>query len=159
YVFNTWFTWMLGDFIGIIIFTPLIVLIYNYVINIDSLSRLLFYSIAILFTFIVSLVIFFVARTWEINFIQYRINSDSKLIYNSILNNLHQQFNVIKLMGHYVSISENFTKEKFNYLADKNLKQSKAVIAFSWNQMITHKQRNLEENLLKKTIIMTKEFW
>ena len=149
FILNTWITWWLGDAIGIIIFTPLIIVFWKWRKNLEVKSRVLIVTITTLCTFVIALLIFFFTRHWEKNFIEYRIKSDGIIISESISTHLKNTFTTVKSLRNYMKVAENLNRKKFELFAEESLKQSKGILAFSWNPFISNSERNNYENQLR----------
>jgi signal transduction histidine kinase/integral membrane sensor domain MASE1/CheY-like chemotaxis protein len=149
YLFQTWITWWMGDSIGIVIFTPLIILFWKWKKREEELLRLMIFSIATMSTFVFTLSIFFLTRNWEKNFIEYRIKSDGQIISKTIENRLLENLRIVKSLGSFIAISENLNRTKFDKFAKGSMDQSDSMIALSWNPMIRHSMRSDHEAKLK----------
>ncbi|EOQ89178.1 CHASE domain protein [Leptospira yanagawae serovar Saopaulo str. Sao Paulo = ATCC 700523] len=149
FLFQTWFTWWLGDSIGIIIFTPIVILTYKWFLKEETGMRLLLFTSATMGTFVLTLTIFFVTRDWEKEFIRYRIKSDGQIISSEIENRIFENLRVVKSLGAFLSLQRNLTKKEFDSYAQSILEETESVSALSWNVSIPHSKRSYYESQLK----------
>ncbi|XDD48146.1 ATP-binding protein [Leptospira sp. WS39.C2] len=149
FLFQTWFTWWLGDSIGIIIFTPILILTYKWILKEETGLRLILFSSATIGTFVLTITIFFVTRDWEKEFIRYRIKSDGQIISSEIENRIFENLRVVKSLGTFLSLQKNLTKKDFDTYAKSILDETESVSALSWNVLIPNSQRLLYESKLK----------
>ncbi|MCW7480555.1 ATP-binding protein [Leptospira kanakyensis] len=150
FLFQTWLTWWMGDSIGIIIFTPLLILIWKWYFGEEKLIRLIIFASATMGTFIFTLSIFFITRNWEKEFIKYRIKSDGQIISTEIEKGLLENIRVVKALGSFISITENLNRNYFDQFAEGIMEGSDGVAALSWNRMIRNSARSVVETKLKK---------
>lgn len=149
FLFQTWFTWWLGDSIGIIIFTPILILAYKWLLKEETGMRLVLFTSATMGTFLLTLTIFFVTRDWEKEFIQYRIKSDGQIISSEIENRILENLRVVKSLGSFISLQKNMTKKDFDTYAKSILDETESVSALSWNVLIPNAKRIEYESRLK----------
>lgn len=149
FLFQTWFTWWLGDSIGIIIFTPILILIYKWLQKEETGMRLVLFTSATMGTFILTLTIFFVTRDWEKEFIQYRIKSDGQIISSEIENRILENLRVVKSLGSFIGLQKNMSKNDFDTYAKSILDETESVSALSWNVLIPNAKRIEYESKLK----------
>ncbi|TGK96497.1 response regulator [Leptospira brenneri] len=147
---QTWFTWWMGDTIGIIIFTPLLILIWKWYQGEEKLLRLIIFSSATMSIFIFTLSIFFLTRNWEKEFIHHRIKSDGQTISTEIENRLFENIRVAKALGSFISLTDQLNRNHFDQFAKTVIEDSDAVTALSWNRFIKNPLRSLAEIELKK---------
>lgn len=149
FLFQTWFTWWMGDTIGIIIFTPLMILIYKWYKGEEKLLRLIIFASATMSTFIFTLSIFFLTRNWEKEFIKYRIKSDGQITSAGIENRLLDNIKVVKGLGSFISLTENLNRKNFDAFSKGVLEETDSVTTLSWNPWLKHSERNKAEAKLK----------
>lgn len=149
FLFQTWFTWWLGDSIGIIIFTPILILTYKWILKEETGMRLVLFISATMGTFVLTLTIFFVTRDWEKEFIQYRIKSDGQIISSEIENRIFENLRVVKSLGSFLSLQQNLKKKDFDVYAKSILDETDCVSALSWNLSIPNAKRTIYESQLK----------
>ncbi|MCW7491939.1 MASE1 domain-containing protein [Leptospira sp. 2 VSF19] len=149
FLFQTWITWWMGDTIGIIIFTPLMVLIYKWYKGEEKLLRLIIFASATMSTFVFTLSIFFLTRNWEKEFIKYRIKSDGQIISAGIENRLLENLRVLKGLGTFISLTNNLNRKYFEAFSKGFLTDSDSVTTLSWNPWISHSSRSTAEANLK----------
>ncbi|MCG6143573.1 MASE1 domain-containing protein [Leptospira bandrabouensis] len=149
FIFQTWFTWWMGDTIGIIIFTPLMILIYKWYKGEEKLLRLIIFASATMSTFIFTLSIFFLTRNWEKEFIKYRIKSDGQITSAGIENRLLDNIKVVKGLGSFISFTENLNRKNFDAFSKGVLEETDSVTTLSWNPWLKHSERNKAEAKLK----------
>lgn len=149
FLFQTWFTWWLGDSIGIIIFTPILILTHKWILKEETGMRLILFCSATMGTFVLTLTIFFVTRDWEKEFIQYRIKTDGQIISSEIENRIFENLRVVKSLGSFISVQNSLNKKEFDTYAKSILDETESVSAVSWNLKIPHSKRSLYEAKLK----------
>ncbi|TGL44625.1 ATP-binding protein [Leptospira perdikensis] len=149
FLFQTWLTWWMGDSIGIIIFTPLLILIWKWYKGEEKLLRLIIFSSATMSTFIFTLSIFFLTRNWEKEFINYRIKSDGHIVSTGITNQLSENIRVVKALGSFISLVGNLNRNYFDEFSKEIMEESDSVTALSWNSYLRHSSRPASEVELK----------
>lgn len=149
FLVQTWITWWMGDTIGIIIFTPLMILIYKWYKGEEKLLRLITFASATMSTFIFTLSIFFLTRNWEKEFIKYRIKSDGQITAAGIENRLLDNIKVVKGLGSFISLTTNLNRKNFDTFSKGVLEESDSVTTLSWNPWVKHSERNTAEAKLK----------
>ncbi|MBM9549231.1 MASE1 domain-containing protein [Leptospira sp. 201903074] len=149
FLFQTWITWWMGDSIGIIIFTPLLILIWKWYEGEEKLLRLIIFASATMSTFVFTLSIFFLTRNWEKEFIKYRIKSDGQIIFAGIENRLLENLRVVKGLGSFISLTEKLNRKYFDAFSKGIMENSDSVTALSWNPLIRHSLRPIAETKLR----------
>ncbi|MDF3821610.1 ATP-binding protein [Leptospira sp. 96542] len=149
FLFHTWFTWWMGDSIGIIIFTPFLILVWKWFRKEETTRRLLFFASATMSTFVLTLIIFFITKNWEKEFLESRIKSDGQIISSEIENRISENLRVVKALGSFLILEENLNRKKFDIFSESILKEAESVTAVSLNLFVTHDNRILFEKLLK----------
>ncbi|MGE8720754.1 ATP-binding protein [Leptospira terpstrae] len=150
FLFQTWITWWMGDSIGIIIFTPLLILIWKWNQGEEKFLRLIIFASATMSTFVFTLSIFFLTRNWEKEFIKYRIKSDGHIISTGIENRLLENLRVVKGLGSFISLTEKLNRRYFDAFSKGIMEESDSVTALSWNPLIRHSLRSFAESKLRK---------
>ncbi|TGL86223.1 response regulator [Leptospira congkakensis] len=149
-LFQTWLTWWMGDSIGIIIFTPLIILIWKWYLGEEKLVRLVVFATATMSTFIFTLSVFFLTRNWEKKFVNYRIKSDGQIISSAIENRLFETLRVVKALGSFIALTENLNRDFFEKFSKGIIDDENSVAALSWDPLIQKSARFTNEQKLKK---------
>ncbi|TGM52236.1 ATP-binding protein [Leptospira vanthielii] len=149
FLFQTWITWWMGDSIGIIIFTPLLILIWKWYRGEEKLLRLIIFASATMSTFVFTLSIFFLTRNWEKEFIQYRIKSDGQITSTGIENRILENLRVVKGLGSFISLTEKLNRRYFDAFSKGIMEDSDCVTALSWNPLIRHSLRSVAEAKLR----------
>lgn len=149
FLFQTWLTWWMGDSIGIIIFTPLMILICKWYRGEEKLLRLLIFASATMSTFIFTLSIFFVTRNWEKEFIKHRIKSDGQIISTGIENQFLETLRVVKSLGAFLTLTENLNRQNFDRFSKTIIEDAVGVSALSWDPLIRNSSRLDSERKLK----------
>ncbi|TGK82657.1 response regulator [Leptospira noumeaensis] len=150
FLFQTWLTWWMGDSIGIIIFTPLLILIWKWYLGEEKLIRLIIFASATMSTFVFTLSIFFITRNWEKEFIKYRIKSDGHIISSDIENRLYENIRLVKSLGAFISLTENLNRQYFEQFSNGIIGDSSSFTALSWNRLVSNSSRAVVEAQLKK---------
>ncbi|TGM24363.1 ATP-binding protein [Leptospira meyeri] len=150
FLFQTWLTWWMGDSIGIIIFTPLMILIWKWYRGEEKLLRLIIFASATMSTFVFTLSIFFVTKNWEKEFIKYRIKSDGQIISTGIENQFLETLRVVKALGAFLSLKEHLSRENFDQFSKEIMEDTNGVAAMSWDPLINHSLRSISETKMKK---------
>ncbi|EOQ97416.1 GHKL domain protein [Leptospira wolbachii serovar Codice str. CDC] len=149
FLFQTWITWWMGDSIGIIIFTPLLILIWKWYEGEEKLLRLIIFASATMSTFVFTLSIFFLTRNWEKEFIKYRIKSDGQIISTGIENRLLENLRVVKGLGSFIALTEKLNRRYFDAFSKGIMEDSDSVTALSWNPLVRHSLRSIADANLK----------
>jgi signal transduction histidine kinase len=145
----SWGVWWMGDFFGVVIFTPFVL---SYLYRKNNLWRLRAKYIVpvVLVSVAISIGFFFqIEKTNAVNInttIENRVNK-----INWTLSDLFKsQVEVANDLGFSLQYDQSVTKEKFKNIAMHLLEKKNGVFGFSWNKMITHGELDEVAALIKK---------
>jgi len=131
----SWFTWWVGDAIGVLVFTPLILILY---LNNGQIWKRRKVTIAIPLCLLFALVVLFFikARSWEQQKIDAEFYRTSKTITTSLEKSIHKYMEVLfSTKSLYVS-SDVVTKDEFSKFVNRALIQNPGIQAISWNPIV-----------------------
>jgi len=141
----SWFTWWVGDNIGVVIITPLILLWSESILKRDF-SRLVAVTFPLLCTFFLSTILFAYTSRWEQQDIKNKFEKDAKDIYDSIDRNLEQNLELVWTIRDFFVVTENMTQQTFNKFVRKALLGYNTLLVVEWAPLIKDKERVAFEN-------------
>ena len=139
---QNWATWWAGDCIGILIFTPLMLIFFE---KPREIWKTRVYSVAIPLSilFMVSVAVFVLLKDRDI--IKTKSVFKNELINTSILfkRKLHDIENTLESLQDFYDSSETITRKEFKMYTSRKIVKIPGIQALSWNPIVTNSQRKL----------------
>jgi len=143
-VLYSWWTWWVGDTIGVLIFTP-IVLIMLAKPRAAWQHRRLSVALPLCISFAVAVAIFVLASRWEVRRFKLEFEQECLTVVHNLENRLGIYWGVLhSLKGFYASLNH-VDRPEFEIFAKNLLAPHKGIQALSWNPYILHDQRTQYE--------------
>ncbi len=140
----SWLHWWIGDAIGVLVFTPLILILLS---NNNSVwkRRRMTVAVPLSFLFAMSVLFFIFARSWEQEKSIYEFTKKAESISSSLEKSI---YNYMEAFHYTVSLnlsSEEVTSDEFKMFVSRTLTQNPEIQAISWNSVVKDKNRSLFE--------------
>lgn len=141
------YTWWVGDAIGVVLFTPLILIL---VAHKTTLIRKLTVSVPILIIFALVVTLFSFSRNAEKQSVSEKFINLSSHKADLIKERLHIfQETLFALKRHYLA-SDNVTRQEFTTFVRETVHKYKGIQAFHWVPRVPYSNKNIFENLAHK---------
>ncbi len=142
----SWFTWWIGDTIGVVVFTPLLISFFQKGSRLWRSRRL---TITLPSVVLVALIIFIFAnaRSWEQQRLKNRFNTRFDDITRTIDNHYQYYQDTLNAALAYIENSDEITYKEFDKFASKIIRRKSGIRAISWNQIVKGKDK---EKFIKK---------
>lgn len=136
----SWWTWWVGDTIGVLIFTPIVLIMLARPRSVWQ-HRRLSVALPLCISFAVAVAIFVLASRWEARRFQLEFEQRALTVVHDLENRLGVYFGVLhSLKGLYASANY-VNRREFGIFAQNLLVPYKGIQALSWNPYITDTQR------------------
>lgn len=145
----TWWTWWIGDAIGVLIATPLMCVFFAEPQHFWR-SRRFTVGVPIVVSSVMVLVIFIMASSNEQKKLEDHFKQQATLITGSIESSFAAvAYSLSTLRGLFIA-SDEVTREEFTAYVRFVMPQIKGVSGFSWNQYVKHEQRQQYEQQMRE---------
>lgn len=136
------FTWWVGDVIGVVLFSPMLLLLAN---KQASTMRKAIVGFPILVFACITIFIFSDAREDQLNDRQRSFDLIAKDIATELEKNIDIYLNILKANERFINASEYVSSKEFDIFTSGFLKQYPSIYSLSWNPKITHDMRTAHE--------------
>lgn len=134
----TWFTWWVGDAIGVAVFTPLLLNVVNkgipWQVRAVTLGPSLIVFLAVSF-------IFHLSTTARHNDIQSHIDTEGLKLQQQVAGRLVAAEKVLTGFKALYSLSDDISRSQFKRMTDISISESPALQSIGWTRPVTHQQR------------------
>ena len=139
-MFFTWWTWYVGDVIGILVFAPLVLLLLN---RRDPLwrDRQRLILAPMLMTLGLAIVAFHGASRWERQEQLRQLQQTGEAVARDIANRLNIHREVLSSLGHFIEVTPNPSPEQFERFTRSTLRDNPDLFALSLNDWIKDRER------------------
>ncbi len=141
----SWVTWWVGDVIGIIIFTP-IILSFIAKPKKQWQERKKLVSYPLLLVFLIVIAVFKYTQTLENGRIASVFQGQANVFHSALSKQLLQQQEVNEILKTFFDSSQFVSKEEFSLMSRPFLEKYSSIQALEWISYIPHKQRDHFEN-------------
>ena len=140
----SWWTWWVGDSIGVLIFTPIAIILLAQPSHHWRHKRL---SVALPLgiTFAMAVTVFVLASRWENNRLKLEFERRALTLVHDLENRLDVYMGVLHSVNGFYLSSDHVNRREFQTFARYLLDPHKGVQALSWNPYISRDQRNAFE--------------
>ena len=146
-----WLTWWVGDAMGVIIFTPLI-LAWMLQPSEAWSKRRFSISLTILVTFTVTLMLISFEVRREQRYLAEEFNKDAKEYINALQNSVSMHFGVLRALGSFYDASDYVDVREFKVFTQEAVYEHQGIQALSWNPYVTDAGRNEFERRMRSNI-------
>lgn len=142
-IVSHWYTWWIGDVFGVLIFSPLLVLLFSKhpQEGAVSLKRKLHVAVPVLTTFLVFATLFWGARDALYNRAHQDFESDTSEISNAFKKDLAIDLNILMAIEGLMYASKTVTSDEFETFADQFFVTTSGITGMSWIPKVTHQKR------------------
>ncbi|NOQ36478.1 MAG: response regulator [Methylococcaceae bacterium] len=152
----TWLTWWIGDSIGVIIFTPLLLIFFAPPRKIWR-QRIKTVAVPISVTFLVIFLLFFSIEKLEQNRLETLFANQVLPLHKTLENDVSHIVKSAKIMKALFDSSEQVNRAEFHSLTAPLLKQHKAITALEWIPKVEHKNRERFESIQGENVRITEK--
>lgn len=140
--FYNWWTWWIGNSLGIIVCTPILVAMFSpneYI----SLNRKIFIAIPLIFVFTIVIVLFSNASRWEHERLKKELNDEVNSSIFQLESNFRNYLGKFSSINHFYFAYEKIDRPNFQYLVRTVLDRFSDLNAFIWAPRVelTDKER------------------
>ncbi len=139
--------WWLGDSLGVLITTPLLLSLIDMQASKERKKHLLVLSAAgLLFTSVTLTTLFFSQNSYHNA--QELAKRELKVVENGLYRQLNSSLNQIQLLGSFVQVNPNVNRHQFDEFVSELMQDQPSIKAMSWNPLITQEQtKSFEQKL------------
>ncbi len=138
---SNWVTWWIGDTMGVLIFTPVLLIFFAQPRELwQSRRSYVAYPMALFLALVV--VIFYYTKQAEEQRLQTIFEQQVSLLESELKHELNAHVAVTKVLKSFFDNSESVTKEDFQQFGNTLLKQHISVQAFEWIPLVSGQQQN-----------------
>ncbi len=139
------FTWWIGDIIGVVLFTPILLIITN---NNVSLARKVTITLPLVICTIITVFVFTSAKDNRLNNKQNAFNMTASAIATDFDKELGIYLNILTAIGQYISASEHVTNLEFKEFTGKFIENNPSIRSLQWASKVSQNRRaDFEEGI------------
>ncbi len=146
---QNWATWWVGDTIGVLIFTPL-VMIWSAQPRAIWEHRKLSVALPLCITFAVAVAVFSIAKAWENERVRREFEGRTQVLHNAIEKSFGDYSEVLHNLSSCYMSSVEVTRDEFRQFVQFPLRQHPDILGLSWNPRITADQRDDFERTIRE---------
>ncbi len=140
-IYFSWWTWWVGDTIGVLIFAPIFMIFVAEPKDIWR-SRKMSVALPMLSTFALLVALFIFMRNSEENRIKSDFNAQAHLMESAITNHMHEYLNVLYSIQSFYKSSQSVERSEFSSFVTGILARHAGITALEWNPKVTADQRD-----------------
>jgi len=146
----SWWTWYLGDLLGVAIFAPLALLYFN---SSDTLSKVRRRRIVIptVIALILSLLLYAAAAHQERLQVQEHLKSDVTTLAKRIQDRLNAHQVILASMAHFIEANPQFSYQQFEHFTQASLIENSDLFALSYNDIVLARNLKAYEQEMSKS--------
>ena len=137
----TWATWYVGDTLGVLIFTPLLILVFNRGV---SLQRKIAAGVPLLVLFALVIVLFFVFKNNDKHNRVHEFENNIALMHKEVDEHFHEYLRDLDAFISFYKSSQIVTETEFHEFAENIFVSLRDARAVSWARLITPENYNTE---------------
>ena len=129
--FYNWWTWWIGNSLGIIVCTPILVAIFTpnkYI----SIKRKILIITPLISVFSIVIILFINASNWEHNKLQQELESTARSTIIQLENKIYNYIEEISAMSNFYLAYDQVDRSNFKYLIGNLLKSSPEIYSLQW---------------------------
>lgn len=147
---QSWGTWWIGDSIGLLVFTPLMLVLFG---EPRVIWKKRLYSVAtpLCFLLLISVIAFMVVKRHDLEESKDRFAdqvASANLLFQRRIYTLEDALGAIRS---FFYSSENVTRKEFRQFVSQTLQENSSIQAFSWNPVVSHAQRDAYTQLARRS--------
>ena len=144
-----WWTWWLGDTIGVIAFTPL-VLIWAAKPQGASLRRQISVSLPVCLTFALVVLCFVYTSAWERNRIAAEFERRTDKVFQELEDNFDNYIDALHSIESFFGSSVNVGRQEFKSFVSRWFLRHRGIQALSWNPRVLDSERTAYEQAARR---------
>ncbi len=144
-----WFTWWAGDVIGVLVFTPILLLLFAPEGTVRR-SRQMFVGSTLLFVFLLVIVLFYVARKQDTAQRRLEFGGLTAQVTLEIERDLAVYSNVLMASSRFVASTNELTYGTYRAFSLKFFEENGGIKTLSWNQRVLADERDAFESTIRK---------
>jgi len=148
YLFH-WWTWWVGDTIGVIVFTPL-VLIWAAKPQGASLRRQISVSLPVCLTFALVVLCFVYTSAWERNRIAAEFERRTDKVFQELEDNFDNYIDALHSIESFFGSSVNVGRQEFKSFVSRWFLRHRGIQALSWNPRVLDTERTAYEQAARR---------
>lgn len=141
----SWSIWWSGDLTGIVIFTPILLFLYYGFNKQVKVLRSFIVSSSLFFVFMIAVIVFFFAKSWETDVLQTRLNYYTANLANSLKVSIKENIHSLKSLSTYIRLQKELNRDSFEAFSKVLISNSNSVVAVSWNLYMSQSERQKVE--------------
>jgi PAS domain S-box-containing protein len=141
YIFS-YLNWYVGDILGVLVFSPLLIHLLNKKSRINWKLNLLMPMLLILGLLWLA---FYGATHWIIKEQQYQLESDSQALTKNIADRLLTHRELLTSLRNFIEVTPDFSFKQFKLFTRITLQDNPDIFALSFNDLVTIDQRSVYE--------------
>lgn len=146
-LFYSWWTWWIGDAIGVLIATPLMCIFFAAPRNVWR-NRRAAVGVPLVFSSIVVVVVFVMASMSEQKKMEAQFRQEAQVVVSSVKLGLSSVEYILAALGGLFISSDNVTRKEFSAYIDHVIVKKHGVSGFSWNRYVRRDEReNFEQQM------------
>lgn len=132
------FTWWIGDIIGVVLFTPILLIVAN---NAVSSTRKIIITLPLIICTIITVFVFTNAKEDWFKDKQNAFNATSREIATALDKEIGIYLNILTAIGQYISASENITALEFKDFTGKFIENNPSIRSLQWASKVPQGRR------------------
>src|SRR5438874_2705088 len=144
-----WWTWWLGDTIGVIAFTPL-VLIWAAKQQGASLRRQISVSLPVCLTFALAVLCFVYTSAWEQNRIEAEFERRTDKVFQELEDNFDNYIDALHSIESFFGSSVTVGRQEFKSFVSRWFLRHRGIQALSWNPRVLDSERTAYEQAARR---------
>jgi CHASE1-domain containing sensor protein len=148
-LFFNWWTWYVGDTIGVLIITPLWVLAWNGLNHKETLRRQLTVGLPLVLALIITVLAFIVSNSLEKERLQAEFESHATKLTAAIELNLQKNLEMVYSIESFFLSSEYISLEEFKAFNNGAIKRHSGIQALEWIPKVPHSNRKEFEKYMR----------
>lgn len=140
-ILHSWWTWWIGDAIGVLIATPLMCILFAEPRHFWR-NRLTTVAVPLIMSSLVVVVVFFIASSNEQKKLESQFEQNARLVSSAInLGFSSAEYVLVTLSGLFIA-SENVSREEFSDYVKHVITKKPGILGFSWNRYVSNAERS-----------------
>ena len=142
---NNWLTWWTGDAVGLLIFTPLI-LVWLLPLGDTWRERRMAITVPTLAAFALTSTMFFYEVHKDMDRIKFQFNHDSASLSEALKASIHTYLNALRSLQSFYSASDKVTRQEFRIFVTHLLGNYRGFQAIEWSPLVLSAEREAFES-------------
>jgi PAS domain S-box-containing protein len=136
----SWWTWWVGDTIGVLIFAPLVLIWFPNLPRV-SLRRRLLVSLPLAFAFSLMVVLFVYTSRWEQRRHQLEFERRTNILANALEKDFNNYLELLRSLGNLHAAYAEVDRRQFRTFVEPSLKRHPGIKGLSWNPRVLDARR------------------